>query len=77
MRLLDYMTPARSLEEAAMTAAKIHTLSGGAALSSLRVTGDIAAEDVKEKVPAAMEEKKESHLPRRRAALRHVLERQF
>ena len=76
MRLLDYMTPARSVEEAAMTAAKILTLCGGAALKSLRMTDDIAAAEIEE-MPAAGEEKNEPHLPRRRAALRHALERQF
>lgn len=81
MRLYDAMTPARSPEEAAMTKAKPPTLLGGAALSSLRAREmDENLETVEiEKGPAAQENQSRSALRdrRRRAALRHVLERQF
>ena len=76
MRLSDAMTPARSWEEAAMTAAKPATLSGGAALKSVKtISKDMETVEVTESKNAAAG--KSDALPRRRSALRHVLERQF
>lgn len=76
MRLFNAMTPARSWEEAAMTVAKINTMSGGAALGSVRT---IQQEWTTVEVPQNKNSAagKGEALPRRRSALRHVLERQF
>ena len=76
MRLSDAMTPARSWEEAAMTIAKVSTLSGGAALKSVKtISKDMETVEVAENKNTAAG--KSYALPCRRAALRHVLERQF
>ena len=76
MRPLDAMTPARSWEEAAMTMAKINTLSGGAALKSVKtITKEVETVDVTENKNTAAG--KCDDFSRRRSALRHVLERQF
>lgn len=81
MRLDDAMTPARSWEEAAMTKARVRTLLGGAALSSLRAQEpnlNVTPVEI-EKTPAAQETQSGSapYIQQRRAALRHALERQF
>lgn len=77
MRFLDAMTPARSWEEAAMTKAGVRTLAGGAALGSVRmpVKERETVEIPLRQTNTAAGEK--AYLPRRRSALRHVLERQF
>lgn len=76
VRLLDFMTPARSWEEAAMTIAKVRTLSDGAALNSVK-TIDAALETMEIAENKNTAAGSEHVLPRRRAALRHVLERRF
>lgn len=76
MRFLDAMTPARSWEEAAMMPARMRTMSDGAALKSVKtITKEMETMAVAEQKNPAAEE--ESTWIRRRAALRHVLERQF
>ncbi|MBQ4552473.1 MAG: hypothetical protein IJA59_05945 [Clostridia bacterium] len=76
MRLSDAMTPARSWEEAAMTVAHARTMLGGAALKSVKtIANEIETLEVTtDKNPAAG---KAQTIRRRRAALRHALERQF
>ena len=80
MRLLYAMTPAKSKEEAAMRLAGVRTLAGGAALKSVRSMPE-KMETVEvtliQQNAAAQGVRKESATPRRRSALRHVLERQF
>lgn len=77
MRLLDTMTPAKSKEEAAMLPARVRTVSQGAALESVRVSRDMKTVEIPQNKNTAAEKTNEVVLPRRRAALHHVLERQF
>lgn len=80
MRLLYAMTPAKSKEEAAMTPAGVRTLAGGAALKSVRSMPDkmeTIEMTLAQQNTAAEGGRKDSAAPRRRSALRHVLERQF
>jgi len=76
MRFSDVMTPARSWEEAAMMPAKMATLSGGAALKSVRIiTKDLETVEVTENKKTAAGDS--GVMSRRRSALRHALKQQF
>lgn len=76
MRLCDVMTPARSREEAAMQTAEVRTATGGAALRSVQRT-DWNREVVEIENTAGQENTTNGTCACRRAALRHLLERQF
>ena len=77
MRLLDAMTPAKSREEAAMLPARMRTVSQGAALESVRERREVKTVDVPVNKNTAAEKTNKVVLLRRRAALQHVLKRQF
>lgn len=76
MQTTDLMRPAKSREEAAMTLAAAGTMTGGAALKSIMRTAD-GMEVMKEAKNEKTATEAKVTLPRRRSALRHVLERQF
>ena len=76
MRLCDVMTPARSREEAALLTAQTRTVSGGAALRSVQRT-DWDREVVEIENTAGQDDTVNGSCACRRAALRHLLERQF